>query len=56
MRKDLELLYKLEFKNFDENLKAITESSGNVNVAMRILAQKDHLKQSSLSHQAIAQS
>ncbi len=44
MRYDLELLYKLKFTNFDDNLLAITEASGDVEGARKILVQKDQLQ------------
>ena len=47
MRKDLELLYKLKFTNFDENISALREASGDLEFAKKILASKDHLKLSS---------
>jgi hypothetical protein len=38
MRKDLELLYKLKFPNFEENLNALSQVSGDVEGARKILA------------------
>ncbi len=34
----------MKFTNFDENLLAITEASGDIELARKILAKKDHLK------------
>jgi hypothetical protein len=51
MRKDLELLYKLKFTHFQENLNAIAQARGDVEGARKILVQKDSLKQSRSSYQ-----
>lgn len=51
MRKDLELLYKLKFTHFKENLNAIAQARGDVEGARKILVQKDSLKQSRSSYQ-----
>ena len=57
MKKDLELLYKLNFTHFQENLNAIAQARGDVEGARKILVQKDSLKQSrSFNQQNIAKS
>jgi hypothetical protein len=42
-RQDLELLYKLKFTNFEENYNAISQACGDIEVARKILVQKEDL-------------
>jgi hypothetical protein len=37
IRQDLELLYKLKFTNFEDNLNAISQASGDVEIARKSL-------------------